>query len=63
MVLGLGTQVLEDALLPETLHEVPVLDDAVPDGVLGGVGCSVRLIPDVEVWGGGGVGTSAHVLV
>ena len=49
MVLRLGTEVLEDALLPESLHEVPVLNHSVTDGVFGGVTHGVRLIAYVEI--------------
>ncbi len=51
MVLGLGPQVLENALLPEELHEVPVFDEAMANGVLdrvAGPGLE-RLVADEEV--------------
>lgn len=34
MVSRFSTKVLEDALLQETLHQVPVLDDTMPNGIL-----------------------------
>lgn len=37
MILRLGPQVLEDALLPVPLHLVPVLNHAMLDGVVDGV--------------------------
>ena len=49
VVLRLSTQVLEDALLPEPLHEVPVFDDAMADGVLARVAWLVSFITDEEV--------------
>lgn len=45
VILGLGAEILEDALLPEPLHLVPVVDHAVADGVVEGVG------PGVSGWG------------
>ena len=73
MVLRLRPQILKDALLPESLHEVPVLHDAVPDGVLGCIARPVCLVSYVEVWnesvcvcvcggGGGGGGGGDNVL-
>ena len=51
VVLGLRTEVLEDALFPEPLHEVPVFHHSVTDGVLGGIAHRrIRFISDVEVW-------------
>ena len=50
VVLRLGSEVLEDALLPESLHEVPVLHNAVANRVLGGIADGVSLVPDVEIW-------------
>lgn len=41
VVFRLSPQVLEDALLPEALHVVPVVDHSVLDGVVKGVS-SVR---------------------
>lgn len=32
--LWFGTQVLEEALLPEPLHQIPILNQAVLDGLL-----------------------------
>ena len=51
MVLGLGAQVLEDAVLPELLHQGPVLDLAVLDRVAHGVGLGDgdRLVTNEEV--------------
>lgn len=53
MVLRLRTQVLEDGLLPESLHVVPVLDLAVADGVVDSIAGSLSigqgLIADEEV--------------
>ncbi len=34
MVLGFGSQILEDHLLHKPLHQIPVLHDPVPDGPL-----------------------------
>jgi hypothetical protein len=34
MVLGLGAQVFEDALLPVALHMIPVFDHSVANGVV-----------------------------
>lgn len=34
MVLGFGSQVLEDHLLHKSLHQIPVLHDPVPNGPL-----------------------------
>ena len=51
MVLWLRTQVLEDALLPEPLHQVPVLHNTMSDGILAGIAHMIRLISDVKVWG------------
>ena len=57
VVLRLSAEVLEDALLPEPLHEVPVLHNSVTDGVLGGIAhCCICLISNVEVYGGEGEG-------
>ena len=51
MVLRLGTQVLEEALLPEPLHVVPVVDLPVPDRVVHLVRVLVSecLVANVEV--------------
>ena len=54
MILGLGSEVFEDALLPESLHQVPVFYHAVTDGVLAGVAYVVCFIAYVEVWREGG---------
>ena len=56
VVLWLGSEVLEDALLPESLHEVPVLHNAMANRVLGGIADSVSLIPNVEIWWQGQIG-------
>ena len=50
MVLRLSSEVLEDALLPEPLHKVPVLDDAVTDRILGGIAGDVCFVTNEEVW-------------
>lgn len=34
MVAGLGAEILEDALLQEALHQVPIFDDTVSNGIL-----------------------------
>ena len=51
VLLRVAPQVLEDAALPVALHIVPVLDDAVPDGVVDRVliRARCRLIADPEV--------------
>lgn len=54
MVLGIAPQVIEDAVLPEPLHGVPILDLPVLDRVgevvdAAGSGSGVRLLPNVEV--------------
>jgi hypothetical protein len=51
VVLWLSSKVLEDALLPESLHEIPVFNDAMADGVLCGIARDVSLITNVEVYG------------
>lgn len=38
MILGLGSQILENRLLPESFHVVPVLDLTMSDGVVKRVG-------------------------
>ena len=50
MVLWLGSEVLEDTLLPESLHEVPVFDDAMTDGILSGIARDISLITNVKVY-------------
>ena len=50
MVLGLSAQVLEDALLPESLHQIPVLHHSMTDGVLAGIAHLVGLVSNVEVY-------------
>ena len=49
MVLRLCSQVLEDALLPEALHEIPVLHHSVTDRVLAGIAHCVCFISNVEI--------------
>uniref|UniRef100_A0A1I8GGM3 ANK_REP_REGION domain-containing protein n=1 Tax=Macrostomum lignano TaxID=282301 RepID=A0A1I8GGM3_9PLAT len=51
VIFRLGAQVLEDGLLVEALHQVPVVHLAVPDRPLGGVaaGHRQRLVADVEI--------------
>ncbi|KAI3480684.1 hypothetical protein L1887_57163 [Cichorium endivia] len=51
VVLWLCTEVLEDALLPEALHVVPVFDETVADGLVHLVGLCicVGLVADEEV--------------
>ena len=49
MVLWLGSEVLEDTLLPKSLHEVPVFHNAMANRVLSGIARDVGLISDVEV--------------
>ena len=49
MILWLCSEVLEDTLLPESLHQVPVLNDAVTNGVLGGIARYISFISNVEV--------------
>ena len=49
VVLWLCSEVLEDTLLPEPLHQVPVLHDAMSDGVLGSIAWNVSLVSNVEV--------------
>ena len=51
VVLGVGTQVLEDRLLPELLHVCPVVDLAVAHGVRQLVHLRVRhrFVADVKV--------------
>lgn len=34
MIARLGAQILKDALLEESFHQVPIFDDSVPDGIL-----------------------------
>jgi len=51
VVLGLAPEVLEDGLLPEPLHKIPVLNLTLADGVSQTVGLlpGDRLITNVEV--------------
>ncbi len=51
MVLRFGTEVLEDALLPESFHVVPILDETMTDGLIDLVGFSVGIgfVADEEV--------------
>ena len=50
MVFGLCSEVFEYGLFPEPLHEIPVLDDTMPDGPFDGIGCTVEgLVPYKEV--------------
>ncbi len=51
MVLWLSSKVLEDALLPESLHEVPVFNNAMADGVLCGIARDIGLITNIKVYG------------
>lgn len=34
VILRLRAQILKDSLLPEALHQVPILDDTMTDGVV-----------------------------
>lgn len=53
VVLRLGPQVLEDSLLPVSLHVIPVINHAVADGVVhavpGRLGVRERLVTDEEI--------------
>lgn len=50
VILRFSPQVLEDTLLPEPLHQIPVLYHSVTDGVLGGIPhCCVSFVSNVEV--------------
>lgn len=53
MVLWLGAEVLEDRLLPVTLHVIPVVDhtmaNRIVDTVSRGLGIGERLVADEEV--------------
>lgn len=53
MVLRFSTEVLEDGLLPVTLHIIPVLDLSMADGVIHAISRSLRvregLVADEEV--------------
>lgn len=42
VILRLSSEVLEDALLPESLHVIPVVDQSVFDGVVERVGSEER---------------------
>lgn len=49
VVLWLSSEVLEDTLLPEALHQIPVLDYAMTDGVLCGIARYISLVTNKEV--------------
>lgn len=51
VVFRLGSKILEDALLPEAFHVIPVLNQAVLDWLihLVGLGIGISLITDEEV--------------
>ena len=49
MILWVSSEVLVDALLPESLHEVPVLDYTMPNGKHRFIAWLVCLISNVEV--------------
>lgn len=50
VVLRLRPQILEDALLPEPLHQIPVFHHAVTDGVLARIAYLVCLVANVEIY-------------
>lgn len=53
MVLGLSTQVLEDRLLPVSLHIIPVVDHTMSNGIVHAIAGCLRvregLIADEEI--------------
>ena len=54
MVFWLCSKVLEDALFPESLHQVPIFHNAMSNGVLAGIAYLVCFISNEEVWSGEG---------
>ena len=50
MVLWLSSEIFEDTLLPESLHEIPVLNNTMADGVFSRIARDVCLITNVEVY-------------
>lgn len=53
MILRFCSEVLEDTLLPVFLHEIPVIDDTVPNGVVHAITVTSargqRFVADEEV--------------
>lgn len=50
MVFRVCLKVLKDALPPESLHKIPVFNDAMTDWVLGSITRNFCFITNVEVW-------------
>ena len=50
VIFGLAFQVFENALLPVFLHEIPVVDDTMTNGIFDGIArCVVGFVSDIKV--------------